>query len=564
MRRIWCALVASVMLAAFLAGSAVSAAPTEVTTKVGGRYVALARAGVPSSRALRAIRAAGATVLDTNAQVGLSTVRATGSDFGNELMRSGLFTGVARDRVVGRSPRSFQLHRLGSRSPDLARRYAAIPVKGGDPLARFQWNMNMVDANFGRSYSVDRGDPRVLVGIMDTGLVAKHPDIKANLDREMSRNFTTDMPAIDGPCRAERDRSCDDSPLTDPNGHGTWVGSTVAAPLNGFGMSGVAPEINLVNLRVMQDSGYAFLQPTVDALTYAADNGIDVVNMSYFVDPWLFNCASNPADPPEAQLEQQTIIAAVQEAVDYARDRGVTLVGALGNMWTDLDSPTVDPISPTFPFGTEYEREIDDSCLTLPAEAEGVIGVSGVGPSGRKAWYGNYGLEATSVAAPAGDDFDATLPYFYNMPLGAWSAQSLREFDLLNKEGKPKVPEVLRRCTRRGKCFYYLHGAGTSFAAPIATGVAALIVGRFGAEDGAGGLALAPDEVERILYETSEPHPCPEGGVQEYPEIGDTLVDFGLPSWEAYTATCEEGPGATNGFYGHGIVNAYNAVTYQQ
>ena len=56
-------------------------------------------------------------------------------------------------------------------------------------------------------------------------------------------------------------------------------------------MAGVAPNVRLVNLRAGQDSGYFFLQPSVDALTFAADHGVDVVNMSYFIDPWLYNCA---------------------------------------------------------------------------------------------------------------------------------------------------------------------------------------------------------------------------------------------------------------------------------
>ena len=41
-----------------------------------------------------------------------------------------------------------------------------------------------------------------------------------------------------------------------------------------------------------------FLGPVTDALTYAADIGIDVVNMSFYVDPWLYNCQNNPADSP--------------------------------------------------------------------------------------------------------------------------------------------------------------------------------------------------------------------------------------------------------------------------
>ena len=38
------------------------------------------------------------------------------------------------------------------------------------------------------------------------------------------------------------------------------------------------------------------LQPTVDALTYAGRVGVDVVNMSFFIDPWLFNCANGTLD----------------------------------------------------------------------------------------------------------------------------------------------------------------------------------------------------------------------------------------------------------------------------
>ena len=105
----------------------------------------------------------------------------------------------------------------------------------------------------------------------------------------------------------------------DEDGHGTHVAGTIASPLNGLGMAGVAPNVRLVNLRAGQDSGYFFLQPSVDALTYAGDHGVDVVNMSYFIDPWLYNCSGNPADSATQQLEQRTIIEATTRALDYAR-----------------------------------------------------------------------------------------------------------------------------------------------------------------------------------------------------------------------------------------------------
>ncbi|MDQ1720179.1 MAG: hypothetical protein QOE89_4132, partial [Pseudonocardiales bacterium] len=50
-----------------------------------------------------------------------------------------------------------------------------------------------------------------------------------------------------------------------------------------------------------------FLQATLEALTYAGDIGVDVVNMSFFTDPWLYNCLNNPADPAPERSEQRAI-----------------------------------------------------------------------------------------------------------------------------------------------------------------------------------------------------------------------------------------------------------------
>jgi hypothetical protein len=50
----------------------------------------------------------------------------------------------------------------------------------------------------------------VLVGIIDTGIDATHPDIAPNFVPELSMNFTTDIEAIDGPCAEEPDASCSD------------------------------------------------------------------------------------------------------------------------------------------------------------------------------------------------------------------------------------------------------------------------------------------------------------------------------------------------------------------
>ena len=175
------------------------------------------------------------------------------------------------------------------------------------------------------------------------------PGHRAELRSLLSRNFTVDNsePGIDdGPCEHP---SCVDPNDEDDDGHGTHVASTIGSPLNGIGMAGVAPKVDIVNIRAGQDTGFFLLQPTVDALTYAGKVGIDVVNMSFYIDPWLFNCTSNPADSPEQQAQQRMIIEATTRAVNFAHRHGVTLIAAAGNESTDLGNPTFDDTSPDFP-----------------------------------------------------------------------------------------------------------------------------------------------------------------------------------------------------------------------
>ena len=216
---------------------------------------------------------------------------------------------------------------------------------------------------------------------MDTGVDGNHPDLAPNFDRKLSRNFVTDMPDIDGD--ACEHASCVDPVDEDDDGHGTHTAGTMAAALNGIGVSGVAPDVTLVNVRAGQDSGYFFLSATANALTYSGNAGLDVVNMSFYVDPWLYNCKGGaPQDTPEQAAEQDVIIEAMNRALNFAHRKGVTLVAALGNNNEDISNPRPDTTSPDYPAGTEHLRTIDNAnCLDLPVEGPHVIGVSSLGPS---------------------------------------------------------------------------------------------------------------------------------------------------------------------------------------
>ncbi len=525
------------------------------------RYVVLYARSTTVESARAAIKRAGGTIVKENAAIGVATVKARNPSFAASAAGDSALAGAAQDRTIGRAQPRLRLksdiERLDAGLAEGSAGSSAGRQAGSDPPSHFQWDMRMLDATPQGSYSKQQGEPGVTVGIIDTGIEGSHPDIAANFNKRLSRNFTHDIPLVDGPCAEDPDGSCQDPNDVDEAGHGTHVAGTVASPINNRGIAGVAPKVTLVNLRAGQDSGYFFLQPSVDALTYAGDHGIDVVNMSYFIDPWLFNCRNNDADSPAEQREQRTIIRATQRALDYAYDHGVTLVSALGNEATNLGHPKVDFISPDFPPGEEKERRISNSCLTMPTEGRHVVGVSALGPSSRKSWYSNWGLEQTDVSAPGGDSFDAPEPR--GRILAPYPQVALEAEGLLDPDGTPTDPAVVREC-RQGGCYYYRWLQGTSMASPHAVGVAALIVSEFGHREASqDGLGLSPRRVVRRLKVTATDHACPPGRVQRYPEL-EPFEDVLGPS-QAYTAYCA-GSRERNGFYGDGIVNALRAVTH--
>ncbi|MFC6082247.1 S8 family serine peptidase [Sphaerisporangium aureirubrum] len=571
MRRVIVVAAATALIAAVAANPA-QAGPTKAAPATTTQYVVLYKEGAVAADAQKAIEAAGGSVLKVNTAVGLATVSTQNPGFADAVRASGAVDGVAHDRSIGSVPKSARASDA-ARAAELAKavekegRGHGGPLNHGrndkaEPLSDLQWDLKQIHANEAHKY--EKGDKQVVVGVIDTGVDGSHPDIAPNFNRALSRNFTTDVPVdangdpVDGPCEEEADHSCSDAPDVDENGHGTHVASSIASPINKLGVAGVAPNVTVINIRAGQDSGYFFLQPSVDALTYAGDAGVDVVNMSYYIDPWLFNCTDNPADSPEDRAEQATIINATQRALNYAHRKGVTLVGAAGNQAGDYTKNYTDNTSPDFagqPGEAPYTRTIPPSCLSLPGEGEHVISVSAIGISKRKSYYSSFGNGYVDVASPGGDTYDTPTNTrdVTKATLSAYPKSLAIANGEIDAAGNPTVDYVVKDC-KGSTCAYYQYLQGTSMASPRAAGVAALIVSKYGTRDWRnGGKTMSPDLVEGVLKATATKTACPTPPAYTYTRI--------LPNGTTVTAThvCE-GSTWSNGFYGKGIVDALRAV----
>ncbi|MDQ3931890.1 MAG: S8 family serine peptidase, partial [Actinomycetota bacterium] len=212
---------------------------------------------------------------------------------------------------------------------DVARQAAAAP---NDPAYSDQWALPKIgwDSVFGTVSP--SGSAKVAV--LDTGVDASVLDLSGRVEPGYSA-FGSD-------------------PGTDPNGHGTWLASIVAAQAdNGTGIAGVGyGGVSVLPVQVLAADGTGNDSDIIAGVTWAADNGASVILMGF----------SNPG-----------FSQSLQDSVDYAWSKGAVLVAATGNDGTS---------EPTYPAGDT-----------------GVMGVSATDQAD-VLWTGsNYGA-ATFIAAP--------------------------------------------------------------------------------------------------------------------------------------------------------------------
>jgi subtilisin family serine protease len=201
------------------------------------------------------------------------------------------------------------------------------------------------DIDAPEAWDTIRGDPDVIIAVIDTGADLNHPDLTANI---LARG-TEDWDFAD----------TGDSSPDDANGHGTHVAGTAAAVDNAAGVIGVAPRCRIMPLRVNLTAGMN--QNRADAINYVADQAAAHPNRRYII-----NCSWKMSGDH----------AGVHNAIINAVSKNVVVVFAAGNANNDID------VTPQY-----------------PAVYPEVMAVAATDQRDRRASFSNYGTKV-DVSAP--------------------------------------------------------------------------------------------------------------------------------------------------------------------
>lgn len=173
--------------------------------------------------------------------------------------------------------------------PDYAVRRADVPT---DPLYAMQAPyLQAVHAP--EAWDVEKGAANVIVAVLDTGIDVTHPDLQGRIwsnPREVANNSSDD----DRNGCVDDAHGCafisDPSPgcsaavngnITDDLGHGTFVSGIIAADGgNGQGMVGVARNVTIMPVKVLDCTGTGDALSLAEGMIYAAQNGARIMNIS--------------------------------------------------------------------------------------------------------------------------------------------------------------------------------------------------------------------------------------------------------------------------------------------
>lgn len=299
-----------------------------------------------------------------------------------------------------------------------------------DPYYSYQWHLdNDVYGGIGMeaAWDIENGDPTVVVAVIDTGVAYEnHSDLVCWYSWCWGDNYYLAPDLANTNFVPGYDFVNADTHPNDDNGHGTHVTGTIAQSTNNrIGVAGVAYNTSIMPVKVLDYAGSGYYSWIADGIYWATDNGANVINLS---------------------LGGPSYSLALEEAVAYAYNNGVTVIAAAGND--------------------------GNAALGYPAGYNPyVIAVGATQFDETLAPYSNYGPDLDLVA-PGGNT-------------------------LVDQNGDGYVDGVLQQTFGNttndwGYWFYQ----GTSMATPHVSGVAALLISK--------GTATTPGEVREALQSTAK------------------------------------------------------------
>ncbi len=296
-----------------------------------------------------------------------------------------------------------------------------------EPFNGYLWNLHVIHADV----TAAKGDmgQGARVAVLDSGMDLVNVDLAPNINAGLATSFVPGE-GVQPLCGGKA--SCFN--------HGTHVGGIIAAAINNKGVQGVAPEAELVPVKVLRESGSGSFSWLVTGIEYAASIHADVINMS-------LGAVFDVAQGGKNNQGLGTLLSALNRAVNHATAAGVLVVSAAGNNGVNLNS----------------------SIVSIPAQSGNGMAISATGPYCQAdfdtfASYSNYGQSVVNLAAPGGA-FDCAAGYPFDMVLS-------------DSVGA------------------YYFAAGTSMATPHVSGVAALIVGKYG--------HIGPAAIKTILQNSAD------------------------------------------------------------